>query len=209
MTILRAQVALQGKLGLPKQQFMNTLHFDVPGIDPAGEAALIDPVLQAFYKDGANGNQVAQNDHPIRYYDLDDPEPRVPVLETLMDLPAAPNVEGYPSEVALACSYSGAVISGANMARRRGRFYFGPLKNTSGDLVGNVIRPVDNLVACLVANMEALEADIDALGAGFRWVVYSPTSNSSTPVTNGWVDNAFDTQRRRGEDATARVTWGA
>jgi len=28
-------------------------------------------------------------------------------------------------------------------------------------------------------------------------------------VTAGWVDNAFDTQRRRGEDASSRLSWNA
>jgi hypothetical protein len=33
--------------------------------------------------------------------------------------------------------------------------------------------------------------------------------NGYYPVTAGWVDNAFDTQRRRGKDPTARTLFDA
>jgi len=42
---------------------------------------------------------------------------------------------------------------------------------------------------------------------GWDWVVYSPTNGNTVNVDNGWVDNAFDTQRRRGLAVTARTNW--
>jgi hypothetical protein len=38
-----------------------------------------------------------------------------------------------------------------------------------------------------------------------KWVVYSPKLDAFAEVDNLWVDNAFDTQRRRGERPTART----
>ena len=37
------------------------------------------------------------------------------------------------------------------------------------------------------------------------WVQLSRVAANTHVVTNGWVDNAFDTQRRRGEEADQRL----
>lgn len=216
MTDLRVQIALQGKRGLPEDQFVNTWHADGPaGADGAYAANLAQAFID-FYLTSANSvdspwaflsNAVATNGHTVKVYALAEPEPRAPIFEDTFDLPGALSVEGYPAEVAICCSFRGAQVSGANMARRRGRIFFGPLKNTAGDLIDNAVRPVSALQNCLVANMEQLKADVEAIAAGGHWAVYSPSSNQMHPVVAGWVDNSFDTQRRRGEKPTARVTW--
>jgi hypothetical protein len=41
------------------------------------------------------------------------------------------------------------------------------------------------------------------------WMQVSTTFGIANPVTGGFVDNSFDTQRRRGSAPTARDTWGA
>jgi hypothetical protein len=43
--------------------------------------------------------------------------------------------------------------------------------------------------------------------ASWDWVVYSPTDDAYHEVANGWVDNAWDTQRRRGYKPTSRTTF--
>jgi len=43
--------------------------------------------------------------------------------------------------------------------------------------------------------------------ADWTWVVYSTVDNAMYPVDNGWVDNSWDTQRRRGVKPTARYTF--
>jgi hypothetical protein len=39
------------------------------------------------------------------------------------------------------------------------------------------------------------------------WGVHSRKNNNINAVTNGWIDNEFDTQRRRRILATARTLW--
>jgi hypothetical protein len=52
-----------------------------------------------------------------------------------------------------------------------------------------------------------LQQSIAALGTGYDWCVYSPTSNMLFPISQIWVDDAWDTQRRRGVKATTRTTY--
>ena len=40
------------------------------------------------------------------------------------------------------------------------------------------------------------------------WVLWSRANNAMFNVVGGWVDNAFDTIRKRGNAPTARTTWG-
>jgi len=58
------------------------------------------------------------------------------------------------------------------------------------------------------------DGTVVAGGLSVKWAVYSPTTdavdtidNAFNDVLDGWVDNAFDTQRRRGPAATTRITW--
>ena len=39
--------------------------------------------------------------------------------------------------------------------------------------------------------------------------VWSVANNDLVLANDGWVDNSWDTQRRRGLDTTARTTWAA
>jgi hypothetical protein len=54
--------------------------------------------------------------------------------------------------------------------------------------------------------MEAVALDSNT-ALGYTWVAYSGKLGTGTVVTNGWCDNSFDTQRRRGQDPTVRDTW--
>lgn len=141
--------------------------------------------------------------------------------------------DDLPSEVALCLSYSsvaGAVPGGGNfatpIARRRGRVFVGPF--TRGHLVDDAADRVGRPNSTL---MDALPAAAFAMAGGVAndtnpWVVYSrpyagraaiPRANRpdlpALPARPGTayvidtlaVDDAWDTQRRRGEPATART----
>jgi hypothetical protein len=43
-------------------------------------------------------------------------------------------------------------------------------------------------------------------GIDVDWVVHSPTHDTNTKVKEAWVDDEWDTQRRRGQRATKRIT---
>jgi len=50
--------------------------------------------------------------------------------------------------------------------------------------------------------MAAMAAD-----ANNDWIVYSTVDQAGHEVIGGWVDNAWDIQRRRGELSTSRLTF--
>jgi len=97
-----------------------------------------------------------------------------------------------PHEVALCLSY----FADFNAPRRRGRMYIGPWGNLNE-------RPSEGQQITL----RTLANGISALGGvNVQWVQYSPTTGEFHNVTNWFVDNEWDTQRRRGLRATSRLT---
>lgn len=138
--------------------------------------------------------------------------------------------EGMPSEVSCCLSFrnnSGATPGGGNFgtppARRRGRVYFGPCTvDTSAPDASLVARPT----ATLIARLNAAGFVLIGSNPPDPWVIYSrpyagreqidrpnrpplpalaARTGQAYVVEQTWVDNAWDTQRRRGEKATART----
>lgn len=126
-----------------------------------------------------------------------------------------------PGEVALVMTYHGdltdvpetqtdpgpPVVVTRPAARRRGRVFLGPfgtsaLTESVGDLEGVPAAILTNAAAG-AGDFLLSENDLPEL----QWVVLSQTAEEFFPVVGGWCDNAWDTQRRRGEQATARTTF--
>lgn len=57
--------------------------------------------------------------------------------------------------------------------------------------------------------MEGLASNAALIAANSEWATVSrtPTTVTTIPVTGGFVDDVFDTQRRRGETNTSRLSW--
>lgn len=131
---------------------------------------------------------------------------------------------------------TGAVVGGGNFnapaARRRGRVFFGPIDSTQAAMttpVAGDARPSAGLLAALVENTNNLRVGSGVSGAGYTFVIYSRPyegrneiarpgrpSLPAIPARAGqafvveqvWVDDAFDTQRRRGTARTTRTILG-
>lgn len=235
MALVRAQVALAASNGLPEDVTVNTFHFSTGDV----ASSTLDDIASAlteFYTvvpigppAGANAlysffsTEVAQNGHVIKFYNLDEDPPRVPMQENTFNLPTAPNGDALPGEVACVLSFQATPQSGLSQARRRGRIFLGRLDKDSS----TAGRPSSALMGTLASAGEDLLGLSDG-AALWTWIVYSapydgmvrdvdgnlvphPTRSAYpetfAPVANGWVDNAFDTQRRRGLAATARTLW--
>jgi len=67
-------------------------------------------------------------------------------------------------------------------------------------------RPTPAMVTALAAAGGALLTASTA-AATWAWLTYSTVAPGYTQVVNGWVDNEWDTQRRRGRAATSRTTF--
>lgn len=216
MAIYRAQFTLPYFTNLPTDVVVNDWHFSfiVGTPDDSNYEDLRDNLVtfyNAVYSGGLGGDVMAPwcrpADASLKIYNVNDPTPRAPRWEgaaTLADNRVVGS--GIPLESAICCSFQGDPVSGAPQARRRGRIFLGGLgAATEGGDATSFPQPDTTLVASINTAAEAM------LGAMFadlwQWVVFSRVNNTGAPITNGWVDNAWDTQRRRGNEATARAVW--
>lgn len=178
------------------------------GVDTGEDSFLADDVtaaLKTFY-DAINGpllsDVFAQNGHLIKFYSMPGLTPNYPFAERTWNFASAPAGSTLPSEVALVLSFQGSRAAGFPQARRRGRIYIGPLFTT----VNSTGRPRQADIDALCLAASDLEDDIRAI-PGHVWSIWSTVDQDMVEVQNGWVDNAFDTQRRRGIEVTARTVW--
>jgi hypothetical protein len=198
MALYRALVTLNMTSGLNEDAATNTFHFDA---DTVADLADAYGSLLAFYQqlDNRLSNLIDENNVTVEWYRLSDTPPRAPVRLDTMTALAVGADEGVP-EVALVLSFQGAKISGLPQNRRRGRVYLGPLADTAEP------RPTSTTIQSILPAGQGL-LDASNLSTNWTWVQWSPTNGIGIPVTDGWIDNEFDTQRRRGRKATARSTF--
>jgi hypothetical protein len=211
------QAILENDSALPKDRSINTFHFNThTGAAPT--TAALDEIAVAvrdFYEVAHTGstNSIASllgaqlsGVMELKMYDLEDAKPRAPIRDSF-PVPFTPGSTALPSEVAVVGSYQAAKLSGFNQRNRRGRIYIGPLStSTQVSTTGKPVTTANGIVETIASAMTWLAGGTWAT-LGQTWDVFSQKFNTSAVVTDGWVDNAFDTQRRRGEAATTRRLW--
>lgn len=204
---------------VPEDAITNTWHFDMDdtGIE-APDADVItaaDSLLTAFYTaiDATVFALSAGTSVNCTVYDMRDPTPRVPI--GTFDIPLAASADGpMPHEVAICLSYKAEYISGQPNARRRGRIYLGPIPYTAGTVVASQLRPSSSIRTTIATAADTLVDGVTVNLNTMKWAVYSPTTDATGSiddafhdVVGGWIDDAFDTQRKRGAAVTARTTF--
>jgi len=196
-------VQLATVTGVLEDRPTNVWHFNA--IDDAATADLIKTALTNFYTtiQSSLSPSLAQAGHSMKFYRLADPSPRAPYVDTNWGFPVAMSGAPMPSEVAVCMSFQATRASGQSQARRRGRLYLGPLRT---GILGTDGRPATANVTTIFNAASTLGAASRA-SAAWEWSIFSPTSGLMLPVDNGWIDNAFDTQRRRGLTPTSRTTF--
>lgn len=213
MATHRALVTFPAVTGIAEDAVTNTLHF-LP--DPGGVAAALsalDTAIIAFYNDATTGvgrflsesQSRAASAATIRWYDLAEPPPRVPVRTTVFTLVASSAATALPSECAIVLSFQAVKVSGVNQARRRGRIYIGPLNAAVSTVTAGVARPSSTVRSNIATRALALRNA--ATAANSPWSVWSEVNGGPSSVNDGWIDDSFDTQRRRGVLTTARTSW--
>lgn len=212
------QVSVPYFTNVPEDVVTNTWHFDWLG-GGAPNAASFDLCMEnvrSFYGTAYSGiasvgnwaNYMSLTGAVIKMYNLADPKPRVPVRTWTGTMPGAKdNVVYLPTEVACVLSYHTEYVSGVSKASQRGRLYMGGLG--AGWLAAGGASAFPSLLptARTALGNSASTLCAASLTDDWGWVVYSPKLGDSFAVAGGWVDNAFDTQRRRGQAATARTLW--
>lgn len=212
MAHVRCQVVLQGATNLPEDRFINVWNFDSGATNFETHSLLVAAALDNFYGStdmvaaGAGisnlFSQFVLRPYSYRFYDMTQAEPRVPyvITKTLKPYPSTSGLRDLPEEVAIVLSLRGAPPV---TARRRGRLYIGPLNHLAiTDATTTLPVRVDSTVQTALAT-----AADGVLDAAVGWSIWSPTSSTLVPVVGGFIDNAVDTQRRRGPAASARLNW--
>lgn len=212
MPTYRAQVIIPHTNGIARDAMTNTFHFidfvPQPLVDLADD---VSPLLEQLYEDVYVGSNMASNAYAwllttIKWYDLSQPEPRVPYI-TSEPITAGTSASVIPNEVSVVSSFQANPVSGIPQARRRGRVYLGGLgvawfSPSASGLSPRLDTAKINQCALAFDNFRTAVA-----GTSARWAVWSPTDAAAYLVDNGWVQNDPDTQRRRGVAATVRTVW--
>lgn len=232
MAVLRATVAFEHVSGLPRDRAVNTFHVN-GSTAPATLQTIIDSLIRFYNLPAVEQNPALSawlastlTDFVVKVYDVT-VEPSGPPLAVSAPVArvGATNQSNLPAEVAACLSYQGTPAAGLVQSRRRGRIFFGPLNsNAMVQAQGQPAKPNPIMNALLRAAYMRLTTDIDPVG---ELVIYSrpfpgrpegrfsksgkplkplPARPGSTvDITQVWTDDAFDTQRRRGERATAKT----
>ena len=140
-----------------------------------------------------------------------------PVESYSFTMPNPASDSDLPLQVALCASYKGTEsftwdgsAATRSPAKRRGRIYFGPL-NISGGITSTQGYPLPStafmtdLYRGIFFILEAVPTDFAPIIRNGVYVGAHPDLGGYTEISSGWVDNRWDTQRRREVAATARV----
>lgn len=190
-----------------------------PGVDRIGSSfnsglsAFLSPVLSTT----ANACEVALYDISDH---LDGSPHGSPFIQKAFTLDSDPGGTALPSEVACVLTLeavgrdtapvnvpggpAGPVGDTHPKARLTGRIYLGPLGANAITVTASVARPSNVLQDMLLAAAIQLDAAVRLTTPAADLGVWSRTNQEIVPVAFVSVDNAFDTQRRRGDSATAR-----
>ena len=202
MPLYTTQVTLFPTSNLVKDATTNTWSVDALNLTQLGnfESALVVlyRALISIYP-----NTVRQNTHQIKSYNRADPKPRAPVTNSTWNFLAPTTGSPLPPEVSICGSFQAPPASGIPQSRRRGRVYFGPLNSSTLDAAG---RPAPGIITTIRGGLEALRVS-SAAAADWKWQVFSTRNLIGYTITNGWVDNEYDTQRRRGRIPITRTVF--
>jgi hypothetical protein len=203
MPDIDAQVIIQGVSNLPRDRFINTLHFsEAAPVSWTIFAESLGPDLVAAWAAFSASDssfhiypsQVCNRAFEVRLYNPDDAVPRTPRIftGTLATVTAS---TALPTEVALCLSYR----TDKNAPSKRGRIYLGPFSIVSLAINNRPTTGTMDKLLNLADTLSDLGADT------VDWQLYSPKLGTRRRIEFAWVDNEFDTQRRRGIRSTSRV----
>lgn len=202
--LYEVQVRLPKDSAIPADEVTNTWWFARTDLAEwtATDNGVVTTWLTAFYNSvmpliSATVNSSAL---PYKTYNDGDPRPRSPRFTGNLTPTALTATQFGPDEIAMVMSFQADRVSGSVQSRRRGRVYIGPIGQLNSDRP-----PAGNITTLRNAGSTLVAASL--AHPTMRWVVHSRANNGYSVVTNGWVDNAWDVQRRRGVRATSRTTF--
>lgn len=230
MANVHTQVVLKNTTALVEDDVVHTFNFITPtaGAPSALELSQITGALVEFYNvDTSGGTNTAEQISrcisrastacEVRHFNvtavLDGSPAGSPVAIHVFTLgaAAASSAPGLPSEVATCLSYHSDYTDRPEVgplhtrprARERGRIYIGPLASSLlSERTPNTPVPANFWIDHLALAATRLKDNPNT-----EWAVWSRKEARMEAVVGGWVDDAFDIQRRRGETAVQRALW--
>lgn len=211
-----ARCTLRAATGLPRDDCINSFYFETIA-NTEETNTIIGDLLSEFYSlVTSSGNSVSSyiNDTIIRTEGLfieliDDPEtpPNVPFAQAAFDLEPT-SATPLPQEVACCLTYTTVdYLTASNPGRHRGRVYIGPLSVDAGSDSGVMWPSRPNSTFRDTLRAAATRMLDDSALTEVIWVMWSRSDGLFPQIGGGWVDNEWDTQRRRGQQATMREYW--
>lgn len=219
-------ITFESKSGLPEDRVVNSWSFITPLAPVDFDLLNIESALQAFYNTIPTpaasavcswmSNSLSRTVKPTyRHYDVSGALTGAPAgspVRTALaatTLGATGSTTGLPAEVAAVLSFQAQYGTDVEFgpgtrprARDRGRVYIGPL--TSGVLNSDGTTARVSLIS--TAQTAIAEAGRHLIeDTGTEWAVWSRAAGVMKPVSSVWVDDAFDTQRRRGQAPLSRL----
>jgi len=202
--------------GLPGDEVVNTWAVTDLG---AGDIEAAADAFEAFYTEPIveDGPTLGSAISDIVNRDVDGCRIEVAILNTAtgdisptiftrpFGMPYAVGTVSLPFEVALCTSFRSSTDPAVAAGRRRGRVYIGPFMSGFGTESGVVPVPAPILVQLLAGVTERMVVALAA--AEVPLCVWSRADSALRVVTDGWVDNAWDTMRSREVEATSRESW--
>lgn len=200
--VFRIQAVMQSKTMLPEDDTVNT--WAVSGSAFTGTFAPLEQVaddLRLFYEalKAMYPTALIANGLTFKCYHLGQEPPREPIIHEATWVPTG--TQAIPEECAITLSLYGE----RNLPRQRGRIFLGPLAYTSLSVAGGKTE-VSASQRTVIAN--AATALLGrAANNNYDLGIISQRDAAFVPIRNGWVDNALDTMRKRGPEATARTVF--
>lgn len=191
-------VSMPVSTALARDRVTNTFHMEhITG-------GLFDTDLEAICQDIAAMYQAryghADKEIQVKAYDTD-AVPNYPRADVVVN-PGAIWTNNHPREVALCLSFAG---SHRGRARERGRLYLCPFLQTT--ITIDFERPNDPLLDWALAfYTTANQSFPDLGGVDWKFGIYSRVEKKFTQAQQAWVNDEWDTQRRRGLRESKRVT---
>lgn len=215
MGSLKCVVNLPYITQLPRDVSQQTFCFITPDNDPERLSDICD-ALGTFYNRTDTVSEVHLGtfispvvDRSLCWvdvYDVSSLPSGPPIYSKPIIIGSSGSTTSLPLEVALVQSFQGDKTGSMPQARRRGRNYLGPFNTLAIATVAGLPRPNEDLILTVQGAAQWLCSYVVEENIA-QWCVWSRSSNLFVPITNGWINNEWDTQRRREADETDRTRW--
>ena len=193
MAVHRYQIALAADSLLPRDRLVNTVHFDHTGAFIPDDVESVCEDLADLWGTHFSG---VPRECVVTAYDVG-PKPNEPIATAIVNAGLSQQ-STLPREVSLCLSY----YNDRHSKRKRGRIYIpmGIRFNSAG------VRPTTpQMQAVLDLYSEPNNSLPDIGGVNVVFGVYSGRDSAFYPAKGAWVDDEWDTQRRRGLKPTTRL----